>query len=314
MIDRSDEFQVANTILSFKSYQFLTGLYYACTLSYGLYGCLGSGEYDLGTRRPCDASMPSASSSFDIFMLFEIPRLATLVVATLMLRGGHTYGGIGELRALAEVRLDMADGSFDGFANTAKITLEQVDVENLRDLCHTLDPAEWRRHVDAARIEYGAAKGTGGYLVQMMFIDLALLVCIASSMLAFFWCGTEPQADGGRLMFRNTLSYISITWALMSFPFLIFHFPVVGPALSTPYYTGYSTLGVLVPQLSSSAIVRKETLAKERALRRKELAEDSSTIGGVRRWWHYSSARRVVRDVLDLVNPFDNQLNVNRFV
>lgn len=36
-------------------------------------------------------------------MLLELPRLLTLVAATLLLRLGHTRGGIGELRALAEV-------------------------------------------------------------------------------------------------------------------------------------------------------------------------------------------------------------------
>ena len=71
---------------------------------------------------------------------------------------------------------------------------------------------------------------------------------------------------------------------------------------------------MLVPQLSSSAIIEKDRLQAEHAQRQKRLDEDNSALGAARRWWHYSVVRRVIRDVVDLVNPFDNTLNLRRHV
>ena len=77
---------------------------------------------------------------------------------------------------------------------------------------------------------------------------------------------------------------------------------VIGPALSTPYATGYSTLGALVPKLSASAIIKKDQLAIKRQEERERLARSSEFT----RWWHDSSSRRVTKALLDAVNPFDN--------
>ena len=106
------------------------------------------------------------------------------------------------------------------------------------------------------------------------------------------------------VVFRNTLYYIKLAWALASCPFLIFLFPVIGPALATPYITAYSTLGALVPKLSSSAIVKKDALAKYRELDRKKLKNSPKFV----QWWHDSTARRVTKAVLDAANPLDNQV------
>ena len=57
--------------------------------------------------------------------------------------------------------------------------------------------------------------------------------------------------------------------------------PVIGPALSTPYATGYSTLGALVPKLSASAIIKKDQLAIKRQEERERLARSSEFT----RWW-----------------------------
>ena len=52
-------------------------------------------------------------------------------------------------------------------------------------------------------------------------------------------------------------STLQVAYGLTSFPFLIFHFPVIGPALSSPYPTGYNTIGLLCPLLAASEIKRK---------------------------------------------------------
>ena len=69
------------------------------------------------------------------------------------------------------------------------------------------------------------------------------------------------------------LHRVQVAYGLTSFPFLIFHFPVIGPALSSPYPTGYNTIGLLCPLLAASEIKRKvapalrHSLPMRRALR-----------------------------------------------
>ena len=74
--------------------------------------------------------------------------------------------------------------------------------------------------------------------------------------------------------------------------------------------TGYSTLGVLVPLLSSTAIIKKEELQAQRKAEREALEKRWSTV----RWWHDSTARRVTRAVADVLNPFDNFVNVKQII
>ena len=237
-IDKSDEYQVCNLILSFKSYQFLTAIYTATALSYTFHGCLSSPGYIEGQPRSCDAFMPTSAPDFDMIMLMELPRLLTLVAATLLLRLGHTRGGIGELRALAEVRLDAADGTLDGFAHIAKIELNAVGEEKTYNL-RTIPRRVWNTHIREAQRRIGTEVGTGGYLQTWMVFDFGVLATVFTLMMVpFVWRALEQyRADGtppDAVELRNTLYYVTISWALMSFPFLVFHLPIIGVALSTP--------------------------------------------------------------------------------
>jgi len=145
--------------------------------------------------------------------------------------------------------------------------------------------------------------GTGGYLQRFMVYDFAALAVISTCMLIWY----AMYSAGDTIMFRNTLSFISMAWALCSWPFLIYHIPIIGQALSTPYITGYSTLGILCPKLPSRMIVKKDNMAKERAKQQRELEK----AGKFARWWHYSTARRTTNAVLDAVNPFDQVCKVS---
>ena len=51
----------------------------------------------------------------------ELPRILLIATSVMLLVYRYGYGGIGELKALAEVRVDVADGSLDGFADTKKL-------------------------------------------------------------------------------------------------------------------------------------------------------------------------------------------------
>lgn len=258
--------------------------------------------------------MPTSAPDFDMIMMMELPRLLTLVAATLLLRLGHTRGGIGELRALAEVRLDAADGTLDGFAHIAKIELNAVGEEKTYNL-RTIPRRVWNTHIREAQRRIGTEVGTGGYLQTWMVFDFGVLAIVfALMMVPFVWRALEQyRADGAppdAVELRNTLYYVTISWALMSFPFLVFHIPIIGVALSTPCATGYSTLGVLVPLLSSTAIIKKEELQAQRKAEREALEKRWST----GRWWHDSTARRVTRAVADVLNPFDNFVNVKQII
>lgn len=54
--------------------------------------------------------------------------------------------------------------------------------------------------------------------------------------------------------------YMKVYYALMSFPFLIFHIPILGEALYGAKITGYDKSGLLVPRLSISAVTEKQRL------------------------------------------------------
>ena len=140
-------------ILSFKAYQFLTALVAATSVAYTFYTCLGSEAYLSGTPASCDAMLPTASDSFTTTILLEVPRVLTLLGATLLLRCGYTRGGNGELKALAHVRLDAADGLLDGHVDATALELNSSKVEDKQnsDSVRAVSGATWRKHIQAAR-------------------------------------------------------------------------------------------------------------------------------------------------------------------
>lgn len=106
--------------------------------------------------------------------------------------------------------------------------------------CHWTVPRQvWTEHIQAARERADAGVGTGGYLQKWMLFDFGVLACISALLLIpFAWQSQQAYMANGTpldvIMLRNTVYYIVMSWALMSFPFLIFHMPVIGAALSTP--------------------------------------------------------------------------------
>jgi len=123
-IDRKDEYQLVQFILSFKGFQFITALSLAVKGALKFYYCLNQGaidptggdQFDIAR---CSLVTPGGYSAY-IYSL-ELLRCALLFTAAHLLASGKAYGGLGEIRALEQVRLDMADGSLDGDVDRKKM-------------------------------------------------------------------------------------------------------------------------------------------------------------------------------------------------
>lgn len=75
-IDRSDEYQTCNLILSFKLYQFLTALYETTSISYTMCGRLGSSAYP--PQPPCHARESANTVLGECIAQVRLPRLVGL--------------------------------------------------------------------------------------------------------------------------------------------------------------------------------------------------------------------------------------------
>ena len=298
LLDQRDEYQLVSFILNFKSYQFLTGVYYAISLSFTFFDCLGSQSYELGEPRTCDSLLSVTKDGYAVILSMEVPRVMLIAIAVALLIFGYSSGGAGELKALAEVRIDVADGSLDGFADTVKV---QNDMSATRE---DVTFGEIDRATEFARIKYGAKKSRGNYLPYFMVFDFATLgLATVYMLIGYEWRRHSLGIDVPRFedpLLWISLYYLKLYYSLLAFPFLIFHVPVFGSALHGAKPTGYDKSGLLVPKLSSSHILKKERFEEERRkLQGKLEGIGSSTVGRLwlraRHAWRASYVRRLLR-------------------
>ena len=70
--------------------------------------------------------------------------------------------------------------------------------------------------------------------------------------------GTVLRIAGcNSFMFKVTLYYMKVVYALLSAPFLLFMIPIVGPALSEARITGYDRAGHVCPKLTKMQLRNK---------------------------------------------------------
>ena len=113
LIEKTDEYQLVNFILRFKSFQFFSaGLIPAAGLGLSMTACLRSVLID--EPEGCLDSQPSAAPLFPLIVALEILRVVLVWTAFGLLASGYAYGGEEEIHALEYVRLDAADGEIDG--------------------------------------------------------------------------------------------------------------------------------------------------------------------------------------------------------
>ena len=202
MMDKRDEYQLVYFILLFKSYQFLSGVYYAVDLSMVLYNCLNSAAYIGGEPRACDAMLSTSADDYAFIISMEVPRIMLIAAATYLLHIGYSSGGPGELEALAEVRIDAADGDLDGFADTVKMDKDITAKANVEDLSY----AKIEAATEAARKKFGATKGTGNYLPYFMMWDFGFLgLIVLDNLWAYFWGRRQLWVEGGPEMITNPI-------------------------------------------------------------------------------------------------------------
>ena len=165
----------------------------------------------------------------------------------LLFRGA--YGGKEELVALEYARLDVADGSTDGYA----AVLDGHKPKQTPGL-HGLTVEE-HTNVQAAialqRAKQKAKSRKGGVLPYFLAFDL-----LALAMLLVVWTCAYliPRGlDAGDFLFWSSLYNMKILYGLLSFPWLIFQIPIFGEALHEASVTGYNQSGQLVAKLFTSS-------------------------------------------------------------
>ena len=370
LIDKRDEYQIVMFILAFKQYQFLTGVYYACSLATTFFFCLEKTDYILGVPRACDADTGIVDHDNIFAIAMEVPRLVLISSAWLLLTCGYAKGvratradgpvprasrgryrlastflvwpppwqGPGELLALEEVRLDVADGSLDGFADTQKVA-SMGQVEGNRELrASEIDAA-----VAHARKRFGAQTALGNYLPAFMLVDLIFLIVITIYMVGHFLFAridAIEQIEGysfnstlvkhlgdDEMAFWTMAYYIKIfcaraaerrTWnvrrrtlmkasvrapamadALCAFPFLLFFIPILGQALHGARPTAYDMNGLLTPLLSASNIKKKQN--QDKMLDEKKV--NAGMMGRAYQAWRECTPRRWLRATVGAVVP-----------
>ena len=110
-IDRTDEFQLVDYLLSFKAFQFVTGLMSAARLGIQFWTCLERTGLHHTTKysdNSCALEAPGQDPYFPLVLLLELIRACLLVVTAILLGGGTAYGGDEEIFALEEVRVKRA--------------------------------------------------------------------------------------------------------------------------------------------------------------------------------------------------------------
>ena len=88
LIDKSDESQLVGYILSFKSFQFISGVFSASGIAYAFLSCLQRAAD--GDPASCAAMAPALPLSI---ALLEVARVALLAMSGLLLVGGRAFGG-----------------------------------------------------------------------------------------------------------------------------------------------------------------------------------------------------------------------------
>jgi len=112
MIDRSDESQLVRYILSFKAFQFVSGLVAATTLSSKFFACLK--EVALDGTASCEPFAPGNGGTFPFIICLELIRMTLLLAAGVVLAGGGAWGGAEEVLALEEVRCRLGEEAKSG--------------------------------------------------------------------------------------------------------------------------------------------------------------------------------------------------------
>lgn len=299
IIDRSDESQLVRYILSFKAFQFVSGLVAATTLSSKFFACLK--EVALDGTASCESFAPGNGSTFPFIISLELIRMVLLLAAGVVLAGGGAWGGAEEVLALEEVRCRLGEeaktgpqsqhGHFHARHEKASPRGGANGYDKLEEggeaAAHETPPkpsprnfaggyeragkqrfyyhsrAEVNALIGAARLKYGVQRRRGGYLPYFMLYDAFMVVVLL--LWTWFQIATLSAQGAPPWLFWSVIYYTKLVWSLSAVPFLIFNVPVVGESMHQSKMTAYDQMGRLVPALSGAMMKRRIEMEEEEA-------------------------------------------------
>jgi hypothetical protein len=237
-----DEWQLINFIMSFKGMQFLTGgviggglggvQYMLCVNkdSHSAANTLALAKESPLLMHSCHESGPGSSDSFLLDCVSFGLNILLVWVAFLALPCSARHGAKG---FSIETNRDRA--------KSARAAAEA-------DTCCC----------GAFRVE----KGRGGRLRKMLAWDLFAFCASAGLFVALNAAqggGMDALTDSAHWQFRSNLYWAKISYALLSFPFVVFALPVVFGVLTHAKPTGYAPTGRCVPKQLAWQQEQKET-------------------------------------------------------
>ena len=124
----------------------------------------------------CEEAAPGTHTTFPYEIAMEPVRLVFIWMAFALLSCGYARGGLEEMLALEQVRLDAADGSLDGNRDLP-ILRRRATTELNRE---SFSDARLQQAVADARQRHGAERRMGGILPYFLLYDVAaaLVSCI----------------------------------------------------------------------------------------------------------------------------------------
>ena len=145
LIDKHDEYQLVNFILTFKGFQALSALFAAQGASMQLFMCalevgdapepemlkstasFGRAASYAAPLDKCATGAPGTDADFYYLCMVEPVRLLVVWLAFTLLASGYAKGGKEEILALEQVRLDAADGQLDGVVAHTQLRRDEKD-------------------------------------------------------------------------------------------------------------------------------------------------------------------------------------------
>jgi hypothetical protein len=290
-INKTDEFQLVNYILKFKGAQFISaGIIPAAQTGMKLFfSCFKNvAVHDLYSQylppEMCVADAPGVKKAH--LLILEPIRLVLLYIAAYLLYYQGGYGGIEEIKALEAARTDAADGCLDGEVD--KKALKKMSKEARGQVTQHAHPArasspvagsehghspaseineitfEAKNHaIGQARIRAGAELAHGFMLPSFLFYDACVVAFLTLCFGAALFTVDEPP-----WMLWTCAYYFRLIYSILSFPFLVFLIPIVGPSLHHAKPTAYDKQGMLVPKLTTAQIkLMIAKMEKDKAMR-----------------------------------------------
>jgi len=278
-INKSDEFQLVNFILKFKGAQFLSAgimpaaqtgmkLFFSCFKNVAVH------SEDLGlTHLPpgmCVTDAPGPSKWH--LLIMEPIRIVLLYFAAYLLYYVGGFGGIDEIKALEEARTDAADGVLDGFVDKKVLKDKSKEAKGQvakgQDGHRATSPVHHHaeeitfegknRAISLARENHSVGLAHGFMLPSFLLYDACVVAFLTASFGLALWSVEEPS-----WMLWTCAYYFRLIYSILSFPFLVFLLPIVGPSLHHAKPTAYDKQGMLVPKLTTAQIKLKISNAEK---------------------------------------------------